>query len=522
MTAWVRKTGLSRRGPILTAGIALLAIGGTLPSGAAAGMQVWAEGIAPNFRADNSDYTVTCPTGKTKFRVRGANQAQLGEQAPESGNFQRQVKLVAGQAIKLREGDKSFYFRCRPLDLPVPRLERTGRTQGKIYLTTPSIDHSRKGLLSNYVMAVNRFGVPLWWKLDLEGAPMDLKALDKNSLAWAPAKGNEGLYTVRPNSYQVRALDGRLEKKITPTAYGADHHEMQRTPDGGYLTISYVPRRCPEVPQDCEDLSAWKGPKQANMLDSVIQKHDSRGKLVWNWNSRDHIPTEEAEAWKEHIVQNPYLSSDRAPAYDTVHVNAMEPDGGGVIVTARHLNAVFRIKDPQRGGAIDWKLGGTKTNKSLKITGDRKEYKKIPFSGPHDARRLKDGTVSVFDNRSGVEGLPRAEIFRITGNRAELIKEITDPEIDSSFCCGSARVMPGGNTVISWGGRQRVGEYDKQGKRIFSVNLPLSSYRAVPAAQLEEQSLREGMQRGALMRQFSPELEPPFLPVVRSGEPGEG
>jgi class 3 adenylate cyclase len=57
------------------------------------------------------------------------------------------------------------------------------------------------------------------------------------------------------------------------------------------------------------------------------------------------------------------------------------------------LNAVFDID--QRSGNILWKLGGSATPESLRITNDPVFTNGSHFGGQHDARLLPDGTVTL-------------------------------------------------------------------------------------------------------------------------------
>src|SRR5438477_4278488 len=79
---------------------------------------------------------------------------------------------------------------------------------------------------------------------------------------------------------------------------------------------------------------------------------------------------------------------------DLEHFNSLEvAPNGDYIVSARHMDAVFRIDHTT--GTIAWKLGGNPVNKdgapSLQILND-------PLGGPkrtHDARLLADGSISL-------------------------------------------------------------------------------------------------------------------------------
>lgn len=80
---------------------------------------------------------------------------------------------------------------------------------------------------------------------------------------------------------------------------------------------------------------------------------------------------------------------------------------------------------------------------------------------------------------------------------ATLVEQITDPAAPSSYCCGSARKLPGGNWVASWGSQPLVTELTPAGSRVFGLTFDTGylSYRAIPVpfGQLSRDALRAGM-----------------------------
>jgi hypothetical protein len=79
---------------------------------------------------------------------------------------------------------------------------------------------------------------------------------------------------------------------------------------------------------------------------------------------------------------------------------------------------------------------------------------------------------------------------------ARLVQTISDPDASASICCGSARRLPSGNWLVSWGGIEFVGGYDGRGRRLFKLETPGGfSYRAnpVPAGVLSAKRLRHAM-----------------------------
>ena len=107
------------------------------------------------------------------------------------------------------------------------------------------------------------------------------------------------------------------------------------------------------VRRDHVDLSSLGGPADATVLDGEIQEVTPQRQLVWSWNSADHIGIAETEFPLSAIR----TQIDGQEAYDLVHLNSLQRDGDGILVSARHVNAVYRIR--RADGGVDWKLGGS-------------------------------------------------------------------------------------------------------------------------------------------------------------------
>ena len=57
-----------------------------------------------------------------------------------------------------------------------------------------------------------------------------------------------------------------------------DFHDLQPTPDGNYLLLSYRLR-------SGVDTSAYNGDADATVYDGVVQKVTPDGQLVWEWST---------------------------------------------------------------------------------------------------------------------------------------------------------------------------------------------------------------------------------------------
>ncbi|MFM9150464.1 MAG: arylsulfotransferase family protein, partial [Solirubrobacterales bacterium] len=210
------------------------------------------------------------------------------------------------------------------------------------------------------------------------------------------------------------------------------------------------------------------------------QQVDPEGRVVWRWNSGDHIGLGETPPrWWEKVSINSHRDAAGRDRYDLFHLNSIQPIPGGLLlVSARHTDAVFAIS--RKTGKVVWKLGGTRTGQSLALTGPD-PYRDDPLSGNHDARLTGD-VLTVHDNGTRADRPPRLVRYRIDpkAGTATFLSEVEAPaDVPYSHCCGSARRF-GTGWLVSWGDSRVVAGYDARDELAFRLWLSAPSYRAVP------------------------------------------
>ena len=261
-----------------------------------------------------------------------------------------------------------------------------------------------------------------------------------------------------------------------------DNHELKLLPNGNYLVGAI--RNLPGF--------AVCGLPSVTVSDRGIQEIAPDGTLVWEWFPSDHIPTSEVPtAWCSSVLSSGATSG----VYDPWHWNSAEPDGDSYVLSFQRLDAIYKVS--RSTGAVEWKIGGTARPESLALIND-------PGGGPwggHDPRVLADGTITSHDNGfhpGGAGRTPRAMRYQIDelAGTATLVEQINDPGTLTAGCCGSARKLPGGNWVMSWGQNSLVTELTPAGSRVFSLSFSNASpYRAIPLPPgvLSRTLLRAGM-----------------------------
>jgi hypothetical protein len=420
-------------------------------------------------------------SGATRVRVDGG--------PPRHGSFRVVRRLRDGQKVSLRIGARTYRVRCISPKFPVWTSARSGTPQSQWFIVTPSTTGEPNGHVQRYVAIVDDNGVPVWW-MRPKIRPIDARLLPNGHVAWGRFFG--GTLGVDPaGAYEEHRLDG-ASVGLTRTVGGpTDIHDMERLANGDTLLITYVPR-------DGVDLSPYGGPSNATVLDSEAQEIAPNGRKVWSWSTKDHIPLSETGHWWSRVFATPVKLADGRTAYDPVHMNSIDMHGGDVIVSLRHTDAVYAI-DPKTG-ALRWKLGGSQRPESLALQGAPGDPATI-FGGQHDARFIADGTLTVHDNGTTRNRPARAMRFRIdpAAKTATLLEALSDPRPEMSAFGGSARKLPGGNWVASWGGLNTVEELTPAGAQVFSLTFEKTwlSYRAfpVPRGTLSRATLNRAMDR---------------------------
>jgi hypothetical protein len=440
----------------------------------------------PAYSPQIRDYAVRCAANapaRVDVRAPAATRVSVDGRAARSGAFTVTVPLAEGQALTVVTTTgrvrRSHTVRCLPLDFPLWTVSgtRPGSQQwyaiGLNTLGTPA---------PPYAVVFDHFGTPVWW-YRAQASPIDVKFLGSTMVFSYPEPPY--FFSQSPTArYELRRLDGTIVGNVHGAGSPIDSHELQQR-GANYVYLSYRPR-------GPVDLSPWGGPADATVFDAVIEETAPDGSVVWSWNSKDHVALEESVRWMPQALATAARLPGGGVGYDIVHGNSVSVRGDSVLVSLRHTDAIYKIR--RSTGDVVWKLGGTRTARSLTVHND--PFGQDPFGGQHDARLLADGTVTVYDNEIVQGRNGRAVRYRINESRrtATLVEEVTSPIPFASFCCGSARRLAGGSWLVQWGGIPFFGEYDRYGSLTFGVALT-PSYRVdgVPAGRVSRAALVAGM-----------------------------
>jgi hypothetical protein len=424
--------------------------------------------LYPIFQFGVTDYVNRCdpdePTTVTVSAPDGTT-ISIDGQPPRAGKFTTSVEQQVNERFTIvvsgEEGTTTHHVRCLPEDFPEWESLRTGTPQAEFYATV-IVD----GFEPNVPVIFDTNGVPVWW------------GNREPTFLFTPLSNDNFAAMYYGGGMVERRLDGTVVRILNTEGAPSDFHDILRLPNGDYLMASIEGRPC--------DLSPW-GEGQGTCLFHEFQRMRPTGQVVWRWQPEDDIPLNET-AMKWRSVRD---SLGRA---DPWHYNSIAWTGDGLIVSFRHMDAIYKIDFASQD--VDWKLGGSTRPESLQVVGDPVFDGGGSISGQHDARRLPGGFVSLFDNGSMTGRAPRSVTYRINEatRTATLRRQVTDPIAPTSACCGSTRVLPGGHVVTGWGGNPWITENTPDGTQVFRLDANFV-YRGIPIlpGRFTRDQLRAGM-----------------------------
>lgn len=372
--------------------------------------------------------------------------------------------------VTLRRGPttQTLYFRCVPADFPRLEANRPGTPTPGWYLTLTGMAGG-----GSFALVLDEHGGPVWYKrLDRSG--VDIERRSDGRIVWGPNLGPR--YGVEPDAgYRAMSLYGTLVDEYVSFDEGGlehptDHHDYVDLPGGRYALLSY-----PIVgPVDLTSLPGTGWSANDTIAENVIQEFDANGTMVWSWTFSDYFGYDEA----------PYpIRWEPGGPVDVWHVNALSAitDGSGdYLVTARHLDAAFRID--RATGDIDWILGSLPTSAPQLSGAPRLQILNDPLGGPrrpHHAQ-LNGDVLTLFDNRTDMGQASRAVAYRIDAGAgtATLLWSIGAPSGQTAFGLGSVDPAADGSVVVGWGPVQpMIQEFDANRTLVFEV-------RQVPSGQI--------------------------------------
>jgi hypothetical protein len=312
-------------------------------------------------------------------------------------------------------------------------------------------------------LIVDDAGEPVWFEPSDEHEAADFRVQRYRGqpvLTWW--EGTEPTVGIGSGTFVIADASYRRIGVVRPGhGLDGDLHEFLITARDTALVLAYE--------RVAHDLSSLGGPKDGYVFDSVVQEIEiESGRVLFEWRSLEHVDVAES------AQRIPAREASAAKPFDYFHVNSVDVDtDGNLLISARNTHAVYKVS--RRSGAVIWTLGGQ--------NGDFEMGPGTRFAWQHDARRLADGTISVFDNSAipKVADHSRVAVLRLDERArvASLVREYVHPLRLLSPHQGNAQPLRNGGVFVGWGGEPHLTEFTGDGRVVFDGHLADGdSYRA--------------------------------------------
>jgi hypothetical protein len=355
-------------------------------------------------------------------------------------------------------------FRSRP-DLRPPEIQvfkTTASTPGFVFIAPKKVFGAkpRAGLQSGPMIVDNK-GQPVWFAPNDKGNVTDFRVQQLDGqpvLTWWQGRAvlgtGEGVVQIADSTYKpIATIRGG-------NGYQLDFHETTITPQGTFLGIVYNPVR--------RDLRAWGGPREARVIDSVIQEIDIKTGLVMSeWHSLGKVALDESYA---------PIPGGADPLWDYVHANSVAVTAeNDIVVSGRELWAGVVLD--RRTGALKARIGGKKS--TYKMLGSSR------FAYQHDITIPAKGVVQIFDNEAAprVRSQSRALVLKLDEAKKTLSVQRSvghKPNPLLAGTQGNTQGLDGGGLFVGWGSQGYFTQFGADNATIFDARIARGqdTYRA--------------------------------------------
>ncbi len=344
-----------------------------------------------------------------------------------------------------------------------------GFGQGEDFFITPTGDPETYAAGPEIL---NTKGQPVWFHAVPQGdAATDFRTqtyLGQPVLTWWQGTESGGVGNGTDYIYNDRYQ--QIATVQAGNGLQADAHEFYITPWNTALITAYE--------HTTANLTSIGGPADQAVVNGVVQEIDiATGKVLWQWNSAQHVPYSASEQ---------PLPASTSETWDWFHVNAIHLNtNGDFLIDARNTWATYDV-DPHSGN-VNWTLGGKDSSFKLQAApGQTLDSAGEIFAWQHDPEALGNGDYTFFDDEATI-GAPELSYSRaVTVNLnpwtkvATLLSSDNQPEGLSATSQGNAQTANTGDLIVGWGSLPYFSAFDPHGNLVFNAEFPtgVNTYRA--------------------------------------------
>lgn len=281
---------------------------------------------------------------------------------------------------------------------------------------------------------IDKYGDLVWYR-QMRGSVFDFKYHQKAGI-FSYAEGN---WTGLGSKWYTMDQGFNMKDSLVPQDAGTDNHEFLVLENGNLLMAGLNTKTI-----DCSTLNLKEkdryGDTASTVVGFVMQEFTPQGELVFNWSSFDHAPVTESFVEMGYEYENWRYAQGNSIDEDT---------DGNLLVSFRCLCSVYKID--RKTGEVIWRLGGKSSD--FEFVNDE------GFSAQHDARRLPNGNISLFDNNNlgGPDKASRAVEYKLDpdAKTATKVWEYLHGKRPQCSAIGNYQVLDKGHRLINWGNCKR-------------------------------------------------------------------
>ncbi|HTW07438.1 MAG TPA: arylsulfotransferase family protein [Acidimicrobiales bacterium] len=301
------------------------------------------------------------------------------------------------------------------------------------------------------------------WFLPTDNAPLDLQCQfyqGKQVFTWWQGTVTNG--TGAGEAFLADMSFNQIARISQAGGLTPDLHELTLTPEGTALMTSYH--------AEAADLSSVGGPKKGYVLASSAMEVDvATGKLVWSWESLDHVPIS--------ATYQKFSGGTAKEPFDYFHINsiAVAPDGD-LLISSRNTWCVYKVS--HTSGEVIWRLNGKSSDFAM--------GEGTHFYWQHHARPHGGGVLSLFDDGAAPaeETVSRGLVLDLdeTAMTCTLERSVSHPGV-LAVAEGSVQLLGDGGMLVGFGAEPYFSRFSAQGEILVDGHLPadVTSYRAFAA-----------------------------------------